>query len=383
MSAPRVWGIHGGKTGDAFNLFTQENVIALGWAQVSDLSVFPDDQAAFRQVVTAAFPAKKPGAVAVDAGQLRRFVHELQTGEIVAFSAKADWTFRIGRVTGGYRYDPSGDGSYPHRRPVEWLKTIKRDELSQSARFELGAAMSFFRVKRHAAEILALIGLDTGVEGGGVVFSEGGEEQPDVLSAGQVEEATREFVLERLRALYAGHALEEFVGDLLRAMGYQAEVTQKSGDHGVDVVAGRGALGLDPPILKVQVKSGQGAVGEPDLLKLNGSIEQAQGERGVVVSLGGFSPPALKWKQGKQWFQLVGPGDLVDLVLEHYDPLDVVRQRRIGTERRGVRPRRERDRATLRRRHLADRSARRARSPHRPTTRLLLPLPLGAGCRRR
>ncbi len=321
MSAPRVWGIHGGKTGDAFNLFTQENVIALGWAQVPDLSVLSDEQAVFRQVVASAFPGKKPGAVAVDAGQLRRFVHELQTGEIVTFSAKADWTFRIGRVIGDYRYDPSGDGSYPHRRPVEWLKTIKRDALSQPARFELGAAMSFFRVKRHAVEILALIGIDPGVEGVEVVVGEGGEEQPDVLSAGQVEEATREFVLERLRALYAGHALEEFVGDLLRAMGYQAEVTQKSGDHGVDVVAGRGALGLDPPILKVQVKSGQGSVGEPDLLKLNGAIEQAQGERGVVVSLGGFSPQALKWKQGKQWFQLVGPGDLVDLVLEHYEQL--------------------------------------------------------------
>ncbi|MEZ5098698.1 MAG: restriction endonuclease [Thermoleophilia bacterium] len=241
------------------------------------------------------------------------------SGEIVTFSAKADWTFRIGRVVGPYRYDATGDGSYPHRRSVEWLKTLSRDELSQSARFELGAAMSFFRVRRHATEILSKIDI-----GGDLPIDMNGEtndEQPDVLSAGQVEEATREFVLERLRAVYAGHALEEFVGDLLRAMGYQAEVTQKSGDHGVDVVAGRGALGLDPPILKVQVKSGQGAVGEPDLLKLNGSIEQAQGERGIVVSLGGFTPPALKWKQGKQWFQLVGPGDLVDLVVQHYDQL--------------------------------------------------------------
>ena len=315
----RVWGIHGGRTGDAFSLFTQGNVVALGWEEVGDLASLPNDQAAFRQALTAAYPAKKPGAVAVDAGQLRRFVHDLQIGEVIVFAAKADWTFRIGEVTGPYAYASDADGVYPHRRSVRWLKTIRRDELSQTARFELGSAMSFFRVKRHADEVLAKIGR---VGDGGAPVSGDDEEQPDeVVAAGQVEEATRQFVLDRLRTLYAGHALEQFVADLLAAMGYRAQATRKSGDHGVDVVAGKGPLGLDPPILKVQVKSGQGHVGEPDLVKLKGSIDQTQGERAIVVSLGGFSPPASKWAASFQWFQLIGPGELVNLVLDHYAAL--------------------------------------------------------------
>lgn len=324
MSAPRVWGIHGGKTGDAFTLFTQGNVVALGWEQMPDLRTLENSPQVYREAVARHHPHIKQGGVPVAAGQLRRFVHDLQVGEIVVFAAKQDWTFRLGRVSGEYFYT-SRDDPYPHQRPVEWLKTIKRDEVSQAARFEMGSAMSFFRVKTHAAEFLAHLGLGTG----GVVdgeTDEAAEGEPEteaetILTAGQVEEATREFFLERLRTVYAGHALEEFVGDLLRAMGYRSEVTQKSGDHGVDVIAGRGALGLDPPILKVQVKSGAGNVGEPDLLKLNGAIEQNQGERGIVISLGGFTPQALRWAQGKQWFQLIGPGELVDLALEHYEAL--------------------------------------------------------------
>lgn len=322
MNLPRVWGIHGGKTGDAFTLFTEGNVVALGWERMPDLRTFENSPQAFKEAVARTHPHMKEGGVPVAAGQLRRFVHDLQAGEIVVFAAKQDWTFRLGRVTGEYAYTSPGD-PYPHQRPVEWLKTIKRDEVSQAARFEMGSAMSFFRVRRYADEFLAQLGLETGVKSNGDEAElEGGESEGEsFLTAGQVEEATREFFLERLRTLYAGHALEEFVGDLLQAMGYRSEVTQKAGDHGVDVMAGRGALGLDPPILKVQVKSGHGNVGEPDLLKLNGAIEQNQGERGIVVSLGGFTPQALKWAQGKQWFQLIGPGELVDLALEHYDRL--------------------------------------------------------------
>lgn len=39
---------------------------------------------------------------------------------------------------------------------------------------------------------------------------------------------------------------------LLRAMGYRTTVTQKSGDGGVDVIASRDPLGIEPPIIKVQ-----------------------------------------------------------------------------------------------------------------------------------
>jgi restriction system protein len=37
-----VWGIHAGRTGDAYNLFMKKNVVALGWPEVGDLKPIQD-----------------------------------------------------------------------------------------------------------------------------------------------------------------------------------------------------------------------------------------------------------------------------------------------------------------------------------------------------
>lgn len=120
------WGIHAGKTGDAFSLFTEGGLIALGWERVPDLSQLPNDAESFREAVTSVYPEMKAGAVPVAAGQLRRFIFEMAIDDIAVFPAKEDWTFRLGRVTGPYQYIPDAP-AYPHHRSVEWLKTISRD----------------------------------------------------------------------------------------------------------------------------------------------------------------------------------------------------------------------------------------------------------------
>ena len=35
---PIIWGIHGGKTGDADGLFLKGNVVAVGWSKMGDLT---------------------------------------------------------------------------------------------------------------------------------------------------------------------------------------------------------------------------------------------------------------------------------------------------------------------------------------------------------
>ena len=51
------------------------------------------------------------------------------------------------------------------------------------------------------------------------------------------------------------------VGNLLEAMGYRTRVSPEGPDKGIDIVVFRDELGLHPPIIKVQVKSGEGNVG--------------------------------------------------------------------------------------------------------------------------
>jgi restriction system protein len=54
-----------------------------------------------------------------------------------------------------------------------------------------------------------------------------------------------------MKADLKGHPLEPFVADLFRAMGYRAHATRSVRDDGVDVIAHRDELGIEPPILKI------------------------------------------------------------------------------------------------------------------------------------
>ncbi|WP_196812805.1 MULTISPECIES: hypothetical protein [unclassified Afipia] len=83
-----LWGIHGGRTGDAESLFLKKNCIAVGWAQMGDLSQLKSDREAFKKRVSSVYVGKKPGAIANNAGQLFRFVHEMDIGDIVILSLK-------------------------------------------------------------------------------------------------------------------------------------------------------------------------------------------------------------------------------------------------------------------------------------------------------
>ena len=44
-----LWGIHGGKTGDADNIFLKKNQVALGWDKMGDLGGLKDNQGRFQK----------------------------------------------------------------------------------------------------------------------------------------------------------------------------------------------------------------------------------------------------------------------------------------------------------------------------------------------
>jgi restriction system protein len=110
---------------------------------MGDLSLLPVDREAFKERIVHLYPDKKPGAVPVDAGQLYRFVHEIQIGDLIIYPSKRDRKIHIGKVKGKYRYVPKAEEDYPHQRKVSWLKVVPRTHFSQGALYEIGSAMSF------------------------------------------------------------------------------------------------------------------------------------------------------------------------------------------------------------------------------------------------
>lgn len=308
-----LWGIHGGRNGDADALFLKHDCVALGWARMGDLSAIAPTRDGFKAAVQAAYPELKPGAIPNNAGQLFRFVHDMQAGDYVAYPSKRDRMIHLGRIDGPYRYAPQMEGQYPHVRSVKWLKTLPRTRFSQGALYEIGSAMSLFQVKNYADEFHATL------EGKSAPAIPVTHDDSVAAVAEDIEEATRDFILKRLSQELKGLPLEGFVVHLLECMGYHARLTRRN-EPSVDVIAHKDHLGIEPPIIKVQVKSGDGAVGDRDVSALYGKL--SDGEYGLFITLGTFSPACRNFELGKGNLRLIDGDELVGLILQHYEHFD-------------------------------------------------------------
>jgi restriction system protein len=309
-----IWGIHAGKTGDADTLFLQKKCIAVGWSKMGDLSALKPDREAFKARVMTAYPDLKPGAVPNNAGQLFRFVHGMKNGDLVLYSSKRDRQVHLGRVEGDYRYDPKTEPGYPHLRNVAWLHALPRTKFSQGALYEIGSSMSLFLVKNYGDEFRTVL------EGKAAPIPAAALDDSIAAVAEDIEETTRDFVLKKLAQELKGHPFADFTAQLLHTMGYRTRVSPPGIDGGVDIVAHKDELGFEPPIIKVQVKSTEGSIGDPVVSQLYGKVDA--NEFGLLVTLGTFTPQAKAFAKSKSNLRLIDGDDLVQLVFEHYDQFD-------------------------------------------------------------
>jgi len=310
-----LWCVRGGEAGQADSLFLVDEYLAIGWPAVGDLSLLPKDRGAFKAAVAGGYPQIKPGAIPVYAGILYRFAHEMQPGELVVYPSKIDFQFHIGRIEGDYAFQPQRSVDYPNMRKVAWLKTVPRLNFSQGALSEINSILTVFQIKHYADEFTdALAGKATGK----VVL--GADDETIAVVALDIEQTTRDFIRKRLAKALKGYLFEAFVAELLRAMGYHARVTQQSVDGGVDVIAHRDELGIEPPIIKVQVKSSGGTTGDPEVSALYGKVDS--NEVGLFVTLGTFSEQAKKFANSKQNLRLVNGEEILALIMRHYDDFD-------------------------------------------------------------
>jgi len=313
MSENVIWGIHAGRTGDADPLFLKQNCIALGWEAMGNLSHLAADREAFKQSYVQAYPNAKKGGIATVAGVPFRFLYEMKQGDLVAYPSKQDKQIHIGRIEGDYVYDPSGNVDYPHRRKVKWLKQVPRLEFTQGALYEIGSALTLFQIKNYAEEFRAVL------EGKGAAVVAVDQDATVSAVTDEIEDTTRDFVLKRLAQQLKGLPLESFIVHLLQCMGYHARLAPKN-EPSVDVIAHKDDLGIEPPIIKVQVKSSPGTATDKDVSALYGKL--SHGEYGLFITLGTFSPPSRTFEQSKGNLRLIDGDELVGLIFQHYEKFD-------------------------------------------------------------
>lgn len=308
-----LWGIHAGRTGDAEKLFLKKNVVALGWQKIGDLSKISRTREAFKEKLSTVFPDAKAGAIPNWAGQLYRFVYEMKNGDLIAYPSRRDNSIHIGRIIGPYTYNDVLEPGYPHHRPVEWLKSYPRTRFSQGALYEIGSAMSFFQIKNYADEYFAALS-------GSVEIIPPEKDETINLIAEEIEQNTRDFILKTLSAELKGHPLEDFVAHLLNIMGFNTRVSPEGTDSGIDIIAHRDELGFEPPIVKVQVKSSSGTVGDPEVSSLYGKVDN--NEYGLLITLGGYSNQAKHFARNKSNLRLIDGKELITLIMKHYEKFD-------------------------------------------------------------
>jgi restriction system protein len=100
------------------------------------------------------------------------------------------------------------------------------------------------------------------------------------------------------------YRFEQVVIDLLLALGYggsrkeAAQVTQKSGDEGIDGVINEDRLGLD--VIYVQAKRWAGKVGRPQIQSFAGALAVKKSNKGIFITTGEFHDNALEYTRDVQ-----------------------------------------------------------------------------------
>lgn len=308
-----VWGIHAGKTGDADGLFLDKKLIALGWQETGSLAKLTADRKTFADHYLSIYPNALAGNVRANASQLYRFVHEMKRGDLVVYPSKVDKQIHIGRIDGDYQFSTESEVAYPHRRAVTWLKGVPRTHFTQGALYETGAAMSIFQVKNFADEFVAA------VEGKQPPAPPIKDATVEAVSE-DIEQTTADFIKKRLAQQAKGHPFAQFIAHLLQSMGYHTRVSPEGPDHGIDIIAHRDELGIQPPIVKVQCKSSEGSINEETVSAFYGRV--AEKEFGLFVALGTYNKGAESYARGRSNLRLIDGDELVELTLEHYERFD-------------------------------------------------------------
>ncbi|MCD1269890.1 hypothetical protein B5M43_013775 [Microbacterium sp. MEC084] len=296
--------MRGGKQGDNDALLLKDGFVGIDFREYPDMSGMRsrDDVIALAAKL---MPEEKEKARANWAAQLWAFAGRMSIGDLVVLPQKATRQLHIGRITGPYFFDLSGPESVRHRRNVEWLQTeIPRTVFEQDLLYSIGAFSTVFQVSRNdAPHRIAFVAsgpdrVDPGPRTSGTT------RKPALTDDAELDDATAEAgadldvqisdrISNRIRTRFKGSRLEDLVAAVLEAEGFTLTQRPTPGtDAGVDILAGRGVFGMDPPRIVVQVKSEQTAVGDPVVNALHGAVTREGAEQGLLVALGGVNSRA-------------------------------------------------------------------------------------------
>ena len=309
------WLIRAGNDNELVEAFREESMLAIGWNSIGDLSNATSREEV-KERYTTTYPERKVGRKRVDAGTLYRFANEIAENDLAMTYNKSSRTYYVGYVDGPYRYVPCDEWDhYPHRRSIEWVGEIERDQFSTPTKNTLGSTLTVFSVDDLIGEIESRLSDE---ESATEIGEREEEDTPPYID--EVESTAQELISDII-AQMDPFDLEELVAAVLRAVGYAAETTKSGADGGVDVIAHPDELGFEDPVIKAQVKRTQSPVSNSDISRFLGTLDPD--EKGLYVSTGGYTNPAIRDAHASsRRITLLDRDEFIQLLLDHYDQLE-------------------------------------------------------------
>lgn len=148
-----AWVIRAGVKGSADNYFLNSNRIVLNDPGLGNLTHIEPNRQAFYYAYRIIRPNETRTSIAGVGGKFFRFIHEMQVGDIVLYPSLITHDIYVGEITGKYSYVEQ-DTEFPHQRRVKWIASFPKKSLSKPAKYELGAARTLFKYKKHINEII-------------------------------------------------------------------------------------------------------------------------------------------------------------------------------------------------------------------------------------
>jgi restriction system protein len=327
MDTRKLWAVRAGNSGQADTLFIDKGQVAISSSDIDDdVSTLPPSRRAFREIVARMTGTANPESVPIRAGQLYRFVHEMRIGDHIIYPRKCDRTLHLGIISGPYVYDSEGNASFAHRRAVSWQRALSRDLFTQGALYELGSALTLFEISSFAEEIRMRF-----AECPSKPRDAGNSDESEDIVLRDIHESTNDFIAKKLRTDFKGVPLEPLVAELFRAMGYRAHATRAVRDDGIDVIAHKDELGIEPPIVKIQVKTNDANISAETVKAFYAMVHER--DVGIFITTGGFTGPARDFARSKGNLKLMNGVELIDLIQKFYDNLALKYRQQIPLRR--------------------------------------------------
>ena len=313
-----VWVIRGGSYEEEA---LEDGKISIDYDVTSDLT---DAQTRedVRILVQLDLPHVDNNRIGQITGQLWNFKSSIKTGDLIVMPRKGQPTIAIGEMAGDYVF-LADRREHCHSRRVTWInQEVARSSLNLDLRGSIGSIVTVFRPKAEdAEERLRAIAKGLQPPKGRVLNGPGRGEDPD-LSVNLEEEASNR-IRDFIGVQFHSHDFTRLVAAVLQAQGYAVEVAPPGPDGGVDIVAGSGSMGFDPPRICVQVKSGIQITGASVLRELKGTLNSFGADYGLLVSWGGFTGEAQREGRKSSYFnvRLWDSEAFLKALFENYDRL--------------------------------------------------------------